>query len=141
MLHAPPAVDRLPGSSNCVLDYFKDQTKGKKKGSIDLDQCEEITAALDSAHYQVSLLSLRRSSVVSKHARAVLQSEHVGTYEFMHVSQGLMLVSAHFVVSRLQLEKRTPSYSLGGCWHREAPLPVPPYLVRCGLFFELPLHK
>ncbi len=53
VLHAPPAVDRLPGSSNCVLDYFKDSTKAKKKGSIDLDQCEEITAALDSAHYQV----------------------------------------------------------------------------------------
>ena len=55
MLHAPPASDRLPGSSNCVLDYFKDNSKSKKKGSIDLDQCEEITAALDSAHYEVSV--------------------------------------------------------------------------------------
>ena len=54
VLHAPPASDRLPGSSNCVLDYFKDHSKSKKKGSIDLDQCEEITASLDSAHYQVS---------------------------------------------------------------------------------------
>ena len=47
VLHVPPAS--LPGSYH--LDYYESAALKKKKGSIDLDLCEEILAKLSSPHY------------------------------------------------------------------------------------------
>ena len=55
VLHVPPASSCLPGSYH--LDYYDSPSLKKKKGSIDLDLCEEILAKLGSAHYE-NLFSL-----------------------------------------------------------------------------------
>ena len=50
VLQVPPASASLPGSYD--LAYFDNNSQRKKLGSIDLDQCEQIIATLDSAHYK-----------------------------------------------------------------------------------------
>jgi hypothetical protein len=57
ILHVPPASASLPGAPY-ELAYYDNANLRKKLGSIDLDQCEQIIATLDSAHYK-HLFALR----------------------------------------------------------------------------------
>ena len=55
-MDVPPASSALPGSYG--LTYYDNPNLRKRLGNIDLDQCEEIIATLDSAHYK-HLFALR----------------------------------------------------------------------------------
>ena len=50
VLRMPPAASSLPGSCG-LLEYYDSPRCTKRKGSIDLDQCEEVTLSLDTYDY------------------------------------------------------------------------------------------
>jgi len=57
VLYEPLASQSLPGT-RAALDYYNNDRRQKKLGSIDLDHCEEVQFKLDSADYK-HIFSLR----------------------------------------------------------------------------------
>jgi len=63
VLYAPPRTDGVFPSSrghSAFLHYYESEKITKKKGSIDLDNCEELRDRLDSTYYR-HLFSLTTS--------------------------------------------------------------------------------
>jgi len=52
VLYAPPASATITSECLAIFDYFDNDRQSRKKGSIDLTQCEEVLHNMTTPHYQ-----------------------------------------------------------------------------------------